>query len=76
MLSKLQLLQFFFFLLKHQYIITSKIIIQGDQKVYVHLMMYCDHQAHRDLLIALYLLKYTKTNTCTLMAYIYIQGQH
>jgi hypothetical protein len=28
--------------------------IQGDQKVSVHLMMYCNRQVHRDFLIALY----------------------
>jgi len=28
--------------------------IQGDQKVSVHLMMYCNRQVHRDFLITLY----------------------
>jgi len=28
--------------------------IQGDQKVSVHLMIYCNRQVHRDFLITLY----------------------
>jgi len=35
-------------------IITRSLIIQGDQKVSVHLMMYCNHQFHIDFLITLY----------------------
>jgi len=33
-----------------------KVVIQGDQKVSVHLMMYCNCQVHRDVLITLYIL--------------------
>jgi len=29
-------------------------LIQGDQKVSVHLFLYCNHQVHRDFLVTLY----------------------
>jgi hypothetical protein len=37
----------------HTYVTTYK-LKQGDQKVYVHLFLYCNRQVHRDFLITLY----------------------
>jgi len=34
--------------------VTFTYYMQGDQKVSVHLMMYCNPQVHRDFLITLY----------------------
>jgi len=47
--------------------------IQGDQKVSVHLFLYCNHQVHRDFLITLY---YAKSNLRIVeMQSLYSPGQ-
>ena len=45
--------------------------VQGDQIVSVHLMMYCNRQVHKDILITLYVsarlwLLYRLAETCSL----------
>jgi hypothetical protein len=44
------------------HLVGFTIEMQGDQKVSVHLFLYCSHQVDRDFLITLYITMHGPTN--------------